>query len=155
MLIPVRYNSSQKLGNKDTGPLKAGGTIIPGEFVLFVDGMCRRPSAATITGQQLFLAQKEIRVPEDADTSLDSLSSGDNMIVFEGAFGEFITDQIDRTNITSSTVYNAPLGVSATGVLTTVANAYDGVTGNARFREFISVSGGGAPKVRFVLTSGS
>lgn len=152
MLIPVRYDESQKLGTKGTGPLQAGGSLIPGEFARFEDGFLKRPSLSTITGSPLYLVQKEIKVPEDSDLSLDALSSGDNCIAFEGKAGEFITTEFDRTNITSSTVFDAPLGVTATGTLTTVANA--NTAGIAKFREFISVSGGGQPKVRFVLVSG-
>lgn len=155
-LIPVRYNPSQKRGHMTSGTrLKANETIIPGTFVKPInDGQMSLHSGTTASGSAAvlcYIAHKEVRVPEDSDASLDTLASGDNMLVFEGPGGEFETTQF-HSGITSSTVHGAQLGVSATGTICPIANAADTTKEIGRFLQYIANSGGNAPKVRFQWT---
>ena len=155
MLIQNRYNASQKRGHMTAGiRLKANETIIPGTFVKPINaGQMSLHSGTTASGsaRQLYLAQKEIRIPEDSDVSLDTLASGDNMLVFEGPGGEFTTSQFG-SSITSATLHGAQLGVSATGTIAAIASSADTTLEVGRFMEFIQPSGGGLPMVRFQWT---
>ena len=150
-LIPVRYNPSQKRGHITSGArLKANQTIIPGTFVKPINaGQMSLHSGTTASGANrlLYLAQKETRIPEDSDASLDTLASGDNMLVFEVG-GEFETTQF-HANLSSSSIHGAVLGVSATGTICPIADAADTTLPIGAFGEYIAVSGGGAPRVRF------
>lgn len=153
MLIPVIYDPSQKIGHSTArNRLKADTSITPGEFVRFInDGQATN---VVTSGCALYLADKEIRVPEDSDATQDALVSGDNMLVYSLRAGtEFITTEFDRANITSATAFDAALGVTATGTLTTMANGLDDTREVARFKEYLSHSGSGeSPRVRFVVS---
>lgn len=149
MLIPVVMDPSQKIGHaKQKTRVKADKAITPGELVKMInDGQATN---AVTSGSALYFAQKEPEVPEDSDSSLDTLSSGDNMLLIAPRPGsQFLTDQFDRSNITSSTAYDTVLDVTSTGTLTTAGNGLHTNLGDtinisrevARFKEYINHSG--------------
>ena len=156
MLIPVVFDETQKVGfATQSTRVKADTTLTPGELGRFINA--GQVTNALVSGSPVYFISKETEVPENSDAAEDALVSGDNLLLYTPKAGSFfITDQFDRTNITSATVYHTVLDVTATGTLTSAGNGLHTALGDtinisrevARFVEYLTHSGSGeAPRI--------